>query len=407
MYYFFYKNAILTDPNNPPQPFSFNPFSRGGETNTSVPKYASSTEVVKTNTQNDTPVKMPKLRQLSSTPVGGMSASTTMIRSLTLASTTYEATIVRFIDRGTGHIYQANDINLGINKITNTTLPKIYESYWNKNSNTLILRYLKENTDKITNFYAEIRSVGSSTASTTNISEIKGKYLSSDIKEIAVSPAGDKIFTWNIENDNGNGYISSFDEKNKVKIVDSPLTQVNIAWPEASTVTFTTKGNSQTAGYAYSANTKTGEIKKLLGGVPGLSVKLSADAKKLLYSIGGEKLSMGVLNIKDGSSKAMIFSTLADKCIWSTLRKNELYCSVPTEIPTAAYPEDWYKGTLSFVDQIWHIDTDTGEVHLLANLLTLSNQLIDAQELSLDSKENFLYFMNKRNLSLWSLDLNQ
>jgi hypothetical protein len=350
---------------------------------------------------------MPKLRQLSATPVGGMAASTTKIKSLTLASTTEDATIIRFIDRGAGHIFQADDLHLGIDKISNTTLPKIYESYWNKNLTTVILRYLKENTDTIVSFYAEIRPVATSTASSTTPFEIKGKYLSSEINQIAVSPMGDKIFTWNIESDNGIGYISSFDEKTKLKIIDTPLTKVNIDWPESSTVTFTTKGNSQIDGYIYSANTKTGEIKKLLGGVRGLSAKLSRDAKKVLYSIGGEKLSAGLLNLKDGTSRALIFATLADKCVWSTLRKNEVYCAVPTEIPDAAYPEDWYKGTVSFVDQIWHIDTDTQEVHLLANPLTLAKQLIDAEQLTLDPKENFLYFTNKRDLSLWSLDLNQ
>jgi len=52
------------------------------------------------------------------------------------------------------------------------------------------------------------------------------------------------------------------------------------------------------------------------------------------------------------------------------------------------------------------LDTTTGEVHLLANLLNLADELIDATNLSLDPNENFLYFVNKRDLTLWSLDLN-
>jgi hypothetical protein len=114
-----------------------------------------------------------------------------------------------------------------------------------------------------------------------------------------------------------------------------------------------------------------------------------------------------ILNTKDGVSQEVIFKTLSDKCIWSNLRKNEIYCAVPTEIPNAMYPDDWYRGNVSFVDQIWHLDTNTGEVHLLANLLTLSSKLIDATDLTLDPKEDNLYFINKRDLTLWALDLNQ
>lgn len=405
MYYFFYfKTQIPTD-QTPPN--NFNPF---GTTPVRPPSTTQSTSTKPTATSTTTtrPFKMPKLRLLSATPVGGMSASTTRMMSSGITGTTTDATIVRFVDRGAGHIFQANDLVMKIDKISNTTLPKIYESYWNKNLTAVIFRYLKTNTDTVTSFYAELKQTATSTASSTTPYEIKGKYLSSDIAEMAVSPAGDKIFTWNIEGGNSGGYVSSFDGKNLIKIIDSPLTQVNIDWPETNTVTFTTKGNSTIGGYAYSANAKTGDISKLLGGILGLSTKLSRDGKNLLYSIGGDNtIHSGILNVKDRTSKALVFNTLADKCVWSNLNKNELYCAVPTRIPTASYPEDWYKGKVAFVDQIWHIDAKTGEVHLLANPLDLVNKLIDAEQLTLDPKENYLYFVNKRDLSLWSLDLNQ
>jgi hypothetical protein len=405
MYVFIYSNSLSTNTDTETTPIDgFSPFAR----NTIIPNTNTiSTTTTTATTSTNTEIELPKLRKLSDTPVGGMSASTTRVKSTNLINKYTDTTIVRFIDRGTGHIYEANDTDQTINKISNTTLPKIYESYWNKNSNNFILRYLKENSDTITNFYAEIRPTTTGTSSSGTPFEIKGRYLSPDINQIAVSPTGDKIFTWNIENGNGIGYISSFDEKNKTKIVDTPITQVNISWPETSTVTITTKGSSSASGYSYSINTKTGKMNKILGGIRGLSTKMSSDGKNILYSAGGSKITTNLLSIKDEKVNEVIFRTLADKCIWSTLRKTEVYCAVPTEIPLGQYPDDWYKGKVSFVDQIWFLDTVTGEVHLLANLLSLSNELIDATDLMLDQKENFLYFVNKRDLSLWSLDLNK
>lgn len=408
-YWFYYNNTPRVDSDvDSAQQNGFSPFGRGTvktptDGDVQTPADATTTPVV----QNNTPVELPKLRQLSVTPVAGMSASTTKMRSPTLASTTIDATLVRYIDRGMGHVYQADDIHIGADKMSNTTLPKIYESYWNKNLTTVILRYLKEGADQVVSFYAELRPVASSSESFATPFEIKGKYLSPTIDKIAVSPSGDKIFTWNIESGRGIGYTSSFDEKTRVKILDVPFTQAVIDWPESNTITIYPNPFSSASGFLYSVDAKNGEMRKVMGGVRGLSAKMSRDAKQVLYSAGGQTIITRLFNIKDASVKDIIFKTLADKCIWSTLRKNEAYCAVPTEIPAGTYPDDWYKGTVSFVDKIWHLDTTTGEVHLLGDLLSLSNQLIDATQLTLDPKENYLYFINKRDLSLWSLDLNQ
>jgi hypothetical protein len=309
------------------------------------------------------------------------------------------------VDRGTGHVYEAENISDKINKISNTTLPKIYEAYGNKNGTNFILRYLKNDSDIISNFYAELRK----TASTTETPfEIKGKFISPDIKQVVISPMGDKAFTWNIENGSGSGYISAFDEKTKVKISDFPFTQVNIDWPENNTLIVSTKPSALSSSYIYSIDTKNGSYKSISSGVKGLSGKVSHDGLNMLSSFkNNDNFITSVLNIKDGSSQELIFKTLSEKCVWSNIKKDELFCAVPTEIPDAVYPDDWYKGSVSFIDQIWHVNTTTGEVRLLANLTKLSNKAIDAINLKLDPKEITLYFINKEDLNLWALDLNQ
>lgn len=390
------ETVIDTDGNVVPGTSIFSPFNRSGTIDQTPEPSTDNTNTEEPIITVDTgPYNPPKLRQLSSTPVAGVSASSTATTS-----------VVRFMDRGTGHVYEADNVSEEIIKISNTTLPKIYETYWNKNLTALVSRYLRDETDTITNFYAELRSTGTSTTETPF--EIKGSYLSPNINEIAVSPLGDKIFTWNIESGRGVGYISSFDEKNKTKVADTPLRQVNVEWPETNTITINTKASAVSNGFLYSIDTRNGVMNRVLGDIRGLSSKTSKDNTKVLYSSSnGNSILSYLFNKNDSSIQETVFRTLADKCVWSTLRKNELYCAVPTEIPSASYPDDWYKGSVSFLDQIWHLDTTTGEVHLLANLLSLSNNLIDATSLTLDPKEEILTFINKRDLSLWMLDLNQ
>lgn len=394
-WFIYMRTPVTTNTNTSPTTDlnTFSPFTREPIT-TSATNNNQNSANTSSDIQNSNPqqLTLPKLRQLSITPVGGMGVN---------------ASVIRFIDRGTGHVYEANSTSAEINKLSNTTIPKIYESYWNKDLNALVIRYIKDDSDTITNFYAELKSTAYTGSSTTPF-EMKGKYLSPDIAQIAISPAKDKIFTWNIENGRGIGYLSGFDEKGKIKVIDTPLTQVVIDWPEKNTVSYTTKASANASGFTYITDVKNGMTRKVIGGIRGLFSKINTDKTKVIYSQGGiNDLKTFLLDMKDGSIQDVLLKTLTDKCTWSVLRKNEAYCAVPTEIPNGIYPDDWYKGNISFIDQIWHIDTTTGEVHLLANLLELSDKLIDATKLMLDPKENTLYFVNKRDLTLWALDLNQ
>ncbi len=380
---------------------TFNPFNRSGSNPVQqqpVATKAPSTGITQQPVIN-TDSKLLKLRHMSATPVGGF-----------MASSTASTTITRYIDRGAGHIFQASSLASEIVKISNTTIPRVYESYWNKNLSTAILRYMKDEEGTVSNFYAEIRPVkvnASSTDSNTTPFEVKGKFLSPYIKEIAVSPKGDRIATFNVENGEGTIYISGFDESKRTEVIKVPLTQINLEWPEENTLAISTRASSVSSGYLYLVDIKKPVLRKVLGGT-GFTAKVSPDAKKILYSsTGGRGYVMSLYNSKDNSSDETVFKTTSEKCVWSKLHPAYLYCAVPVELPVGKYPDDWYRGTASFVDQIWQLDTLTGEVHLIANLTNLSKDFIDVINPVLDPSEKFLLFMNKKDLTLWSLDLNE
>jgi hypothetical protein len=98
-------------------------------------------------------------------------------------------------------------------------------------------------------------------------------------------------------------------------------------------------------------------------------------------------------------------NTLADKCVWGNFYKEIVYCAVPSQPIAALYPDDWYKGNVSFTDKIWQINASTEEIHLVSPIVDQSDRTIDAFNLGLDTRDDFLFFMNKKDLSLWSFDL--
>lgn len=402
-YWFSNQNPTTKTPGSTSDQVTFDPFNRGSVSPqpTRTPTPSSTSGSITTTPTTSEEGKLPTLRHLSVTPIGGY-----------VASSTASSSLARYIDRGVGHIYEASSISNAIVKISNTTIPRVYESFWNKKANNIIARYMKDETGSITNFFAELRPIvqpknSSSTDPSAIPFEIKGKFLNSTVIDMAVSPKGDRIFSLNLENEKGIGYVSGFDESKKTKVYETPLTQITTDWPEENTVAINTKASGLATGYLYLLDLKAGTARRTISGVTGLTTKVSPDIKKIIYSTAStDRISTGLFNTKDGSIQEVLFKTLAEKCVWSKKFTNEVYCAVPTEIPNGfLYPDDWYKGKVSFVDQIWHLDANTGEVHMIANPLDLANAIVDATNLSLDPKENFLYFVNKRDLTLWSLDL--
>jgi hypothetical protein len=308
----------------------------------------------------------------------------------------------------------------------------MYESVWNKNITAMIGTLLSTNSDVPTVVYARLNpqattskvtttvaSTASGTASTTTTTStvpatnitpynLKGKNLPENMIAYAVAPKGDKIFMLVKENGQSAGYIANFDGTSVSKIFINPLTQLNVEWPEETTIAITTKGSANHAGYLYFVNTKTGIWKKILGPIYGLSAKVSKDAKYIITSETGsnQTITTNIYAVGTTTPTDATLRTLADKCTWGNYYREIVYCATPSQQVTATYPDDWYRGVVTSSDKIWQLNVKTGDIRLVSSLLDKADRLINAYNLGLDTRDDFLYFMNKDDLSLWSIDLN-
>lgn len=371
-----------------------------------------------------TQLKIPTLRLLSNTPVGGYGASTTetvITKATKLASSTQTlgTTFVRWVDRGRGNIYEARGDTIDISTISNTVVPKIYEGVWNKNITSFVAFTLSDQSGTASGVYAELKArvFPKNTASTTSQPtqpsdsftpyELKGKSLPENIVAYTVSPKKDKIFMLVNDSGTGVGYIANFNGSLPVQIFTTPLTQVNVEWPEEKTIAITTKGAANERGFLYFVDPKTGVWRKILGPLPGLSTKVSTDAKYVFISAAGsaDNIITSIYNVSQKKGIDGVIRTLADKCVWGNFYKEMIYCAVPSQPIKGTYPDDWYKGIVSFIDKIWQVNAATGEIKLVSSIVDKSDRVIDAFNLGLDAKDDFLIFMNKNDLSLWSLDL--
>ena len=177
----------------------------------------------------------------------------------------------------------------------------------------------------------------------------------------------------------------------------------NSLWPNSKIITLTTKPSSGVLGYMYTLDPTTKKLTKTLGVVNGLTTLMSPNGKLVLYSDSG--LSLYVYDVAKGTSSTAGVRTLAEKCVWNK-NSDAVYCAMPKIVESAAYPDARYQGEISFSDEIWKIDVKTGNTTMILDpVAVLGGVRTDAIKLALDEKENYLFFVNKKDSYLWQFKL--
>ena len=142
---------------------------------------------------------------------------------------------------------------------------------------------------------------------------------------------------------------------------------------------------------------------KVLGGIEGLTTLASPDGQYVLYNSsvnGGPKLN--IFNIKEHKTINVDAYGLPEKCVWSKNNIN-IYCAIPNTISSSQYPDSWYQGITTFDDYFTKINTTTKEASTITNIG--DSEPIDVIKPFLNNKEDKLFFINKKDYTLWSLDL--
>ena len=295
---------------------------------------------------------------------------------------------IRFVQRMNGHIYKMFLDTKSKEKISNSTIPSIYEAFFDNSGKTVIYRYLSDKV--ISSFMA-------------TLGYPKGDFLPQNISDISVSLDKTKYF-YITENDTGSiGTLSTFGTTKRDIVFNSPFTEWLSQWDSNSNIYLTTKPSYTTTGSLYILNTNNKTINKIFGGISGLTTLISPNGSFILYSEStstGPKL--GVYDVYKHTIVSLDKYGLPEKCVWSNDNTN-VYCAIPSVITGNQYPDSWYQGLVSFSDYFVKINTKTGDTIALAN--STDETPIDGTHLFLDKAESLLFFINKKDLTLWGMNL--
>lgn len=326
-------------------------------------------------------VKVLALTQLTQNAISGAGAASTTIR---------------YIERSTGHIYEIEPNGQNRKRLSNNTILKTFESFWSSNADKAILQYFE--TDQT---YLSVKTFSATLPQGATTTAISGMFLPQTITAVAVSPEEEKIFYLDSTEGKATGIVADFENKKQNKIFSTTFGEFDASWPSKNIITLLTKPSATAQGFFYSLDSKTGEFKRILGDIKGLTALLSRDSERVIYSQSvAKKMETKIFNLKNKETIGFSLTTLPDKCAWSKTDPAVIYCSVPENLPSADYPDEWYQGLISFSDSIWRNNLSLGETALLK-----SDTGIDIINPFLTKDENYFVFTDKNDNTLWSLRL--
>ncbi|MEK7148221.1 MAG: hypothetical protein AAB758_02890 [Patescibacteria group bacterium] len=385
--WFFLSDSSIT----PSQIFSpGSPFGSGEDINIST---NNGLDTVGTTTPFDQNVSASKLFRISNTPVAGF---------VILARGS--DTAIRYVDRATGHIsetivYASSTTNMVEKvRITNKTLPKIYEAYFRPDSTEVLLRSLLKDSDSVENLTLTLTPPKAS--STNELYAVSATSLRGDVDSI-VSGAGNALFY--VLRDTGAVVSSTFTGSNTKTLFTSPFKNWRLATLGGGVMVYP-KASANTPGAVYSLSN--GTLTKLAGPLNGITAVGNSDGKKIAYSYTeGRETRLFIKDVAKNTSFEILPTTLAEKCVWSTKDTASVFCAVPVNGVGSGEPDGWYQGKTHFSDYIWQFNANSEISQLIAEPKVEFGIDLDIYKPKVSPNENLLVFINKRDMTLWAVRL--
>lgn len=213
------------------------------------------------------------------------------------------------------------------------------------------------------------------------------------------SPDGKKIV---YQRDNGLFTSDSNGKNQKTLIGNLKLKDMILKWPSANKIALFSKPSGLIAGSLWFLDTRNLNFSKIINSFLGLEILFSPDGSSFIYShvdSNGKNPTLAIYDKKGNQKIISNISTLVDKCVWAKDLTN-IYCAAPKLWPdSAVLPDDYYKNAFLTTDDIWKINTETGEKTLIFEYVG------DVSNLAVSEDENNIFFISKENQFLYKLNI--
>ncbi len=301
---------------------------------------------------------------------------------------------IRYYLKNNGNVFESSLNGSSPTIISSSVLPNLIKALWSPSKDKIIAIFNQSNKAKKYSYdYA------------TRIST----PLDSSIEWISWSPKEDKIaYQYNnpLTGDNSIN-IADSDGSNWTSVFQTRMKNLIVEWPKASQLSIRTRPSGLAESILYTIDLTNNDFEKIIKETFGLTTLWSPLGDKILYSETdnqGKNLKLKVLQLKNNTIKELNLITLPEKCVWSPDNRT-IFCAVPKNISShAIIPDDYYKKAISFSDDFYRINIETGEKTKIYDS-NREETTYDANNILLSPLEDYLIFINQKDDLLYSLKL--
>lgn len=306
-------------------------------------------------------------------------------------------TYARFIEQGSGHVYEYDFATKAKIRISNTSVPGIQSATWAQDGNTVAFQYLEDGVVRT--------AVGTLTASSTEGSFAKITFLPAGLGSIALSPQGDLIAYVGSRGEDGAVFVAQKDGSGARLVFTSPLSRWLLSWKSSDALVAETP-LSTSGGVAYSINPKTG-ARKLLHTTSGPFGGLvpAADGTTYLYT---PSWSQGTtrLDTKSGSEfLAFAMNTIPEKCSFIATSTDYALCGVSggSDASILTKFENWLRGEGLVRDYVYVTNFKASYWAPVTTDRDVGDQVLDIEHI--ESGFDFAAFKEKQGQTLFGIRL--
>lgn len=107
----------------------------------------------------------------------------------------------------------------------------------------------------------------------------------------------------------------------------------------------------------------------------------------------------------NGVTRALSQIIQPEKCVFSSQNSDIIYCGYQEANLNYEFPDNWYKGLMSFADPVWEINVEKRIATRLVDTKKETGRELDIIGMDMSSEAKVLYFINKNDNTLWMYEI--
>lgn len=296
------------------------------------------------------------------------------------------SSFIRYMERGTAHIFEVDLETGAVSQITNTTVVRTTHAQWSPHGTRVILTTEVSPTESV-------MSVGTLQRNDNGATVLEMEALPPGTSSAVFTESGDVVY-YTITTPSGSlFFVYDLKTGTTEERADLPF-EDSVALTDAARSFFLTKPTSAFPGYLYEQQ---GQLLNRVATGQGLTAEIVSGGFAISTSTQ-DGLSSGIIRFDGSYVTPVAVATLPEKCADA---EDALWCAAPLFLPSGTYPDMWYQGAVSFDDELWRIDRTNGVAALLMDLSDEAGKTIDAIDLLVYENGSRVLFTDKTTGLLW------